>query len=261
MLPQNVRMGTEEAIDLCLEQEYIFICDKCHVYLLTEEMAFNHKKCIKKSLPVSKHVTVPEKHILLQPIQQQLSVVENNENDVATKKYGVFPSTSSTSNQTLVHTNGQCVEVVDDAHCGPDDATSVIELNKQQAYILIDNEVADQLTACEKITIGKQSKLIQTSTPQEALLEIPTTSTFTEEVLDPSNEPTSQCLSSYSIVESCKNEINVLKRKYAELEEKVNIDTAVKMKKLIEERDFYQSLIPIMLKQHEQMWIDFLDAE
>lgn len=113
----------------------------------------------------------------------------------------------------------------------------------------------------EKITIGKQSKLIQTSTPQEALLEIPTTSTFTEEVLDPSNEPTSQCLSSYSIVESCKNEINVLKRKYAELEEKVNIDTAVKMKKLIEERDFYQSLIPIMLKQHEQMWIDFLDAE
>jgi len=73
-----------------------------------------------------------------------------------------------------------------------------------------------------KITTDKQSKLIKTSTSQEALLEIPTTSTFTEEVSEHINEPNFQCSGMMGFL---RNKINSFKIRCVEFEKRLTAAT------------------------------------
>jgi len=48
-LPPYVRISRNEAADFGLDMDYVYICNKCNVYLLSQEAAFNHNKCTKIS--------------------------------------------------------------------------------------------------------------------------------------------------------------------------------------------------------------------
>jgi len=47
-LPPYIRKDYSEANDFDLNCDYVHICNKCNVYLLNEETAINHIKCIKR---------------------------------------------------------------------------------------------------------------------------------------------------------------------------------------------------------------------
>ncbi|KAL5232900.1 hypothetical protein ACI65C_000310 [Semiaphis heraclei] len=128
--------------------------------------------------------------------------------DGAVKNYGDIPSTSATNQSSAsVCTDDQRVEVVDGS------------------------------TLISKTTIDNQSKQNPiNSTPLKELLKVSTTSKCIEKISKHINKPTIQCLSPCSLIESFMNDINILKRKYSEFEEKLN-NATVNLDKLINERE------------------------
>lgn len=52
-LPPYVRKDASEANDFGLPRDYVYVCNKCNVYLLNEETAINHKICIRRLQPLS----------------------------------------------------------------------------------------------------------------------------------------------------------------------------------------------------------------